>query len=1191
MEPVSEPASPTEDHSAGRRAREVYRFFRPERLAPISEHTSSVDSLHSPNPSCSPGSTSIRRAPSVSSASSIASQPPRDAVWAPLDQMPESLVLGDDNVTLNSFAQLAALRLDVDRVFISVSDRRSQFIIAQSAQTTAGNNKYDAMGDGVYTGRSTLDIGSWKMCKDTITMPPSNRGTGECSFLVSHDLREDDRYQHLPMVTEEPNFRFYAGTPLTTESNINLGCFFILDTKPRPDFTHKEREIMGHMSMLIMDFLKVSRQATEGRRAARLSQGLSRFVAGSSSFFDAANSPTADDHVPQTTSSSVKSGMETQSVEHLNRHFRRSPSRSNSVRSSSSVSENRAEPSVSCSLENPFPNWPHSRRKHEDLDKGNAWTFRRAANLIRESLELEGDSGVVFVEAPREPVSDLDSGSDASSSETGKPASVLAMSTEADPFSSDTQSHPVANLDDDFLHRLLGRYQKGRLWAFHRDGMLSSSDNESPRKSRARTRAPSGRSTGLKKRRTTENSVLNRCFPGATQVLFVPLWNAANSQWFGGFFCWNNVESNVFNPSVELSSLLGFGSSIMVECNRVESMISDRQKGDFLGSISHELRSPLHGILAAAELMQSTDLNSFQGSLMETIDACGRTLLDTMNQVLDFSKIISLEREFRHFRRRKNSSLDMKQIHRNAAHLDAYMATDVSVLAEEVVEGVCVGQLHGQDSKSADKLHPNVDVVIDIAPNDWIYHIPPGALRRIIMNIFSNSIKYTDQGNVSLHLEAKKSEPQRGQREDLVTLTVSDTGKGISEDFLRGKLYVPFAQENSLASGTGLGLSIVRSLVKSLGGSINVYSRPRDGTIVQVALPLMRPGHEDIPCEGPLPDLDGNEVDSTGNFRTAHRGKKVAIWGTEPEEASSHGYWGVTSRYLTDWYGFELVSSSREDVDLMLAKKVPSDDEIRGSPRGCITSPVLILNAEYMGHNSTPANGQSLLTCVSFVSHPCGPRKLARSIQKCLDQAKAAPLVADTITRPEQPDKSTTHIEQPLTKSPCSDGHSKTETSTPDSIPAEPPEPPKDPPTQSKTPRVLIVEDNKINLNLMLAFLKKRKLTTLDSAENGQLAVDAVKNLSHSYDIIFMDISMPVMDGFEATRAIRLIEKERAANLQPSNIIALTGLSSERDESQALESGMDLFLTKPVTLKSITKILDEWGEKGLQSQSRRMQVV
>lgn len=344
---------------------------------------------------------------------------------------------------------------------------------------------------------------------------------------------------------------------------------------------------MAHTGMLVMDFLKVSRQATEGRRAARLSQGLSRFVEGNSSLFDAAHSPTADDQGSKT-SSSVKSGTHSLSAEHLSRHnSRRSRSRSTSARSGSSVSESRGEASVPSSFEAPFPAWP-SEQKPEDVNKGNSWTFRRAANLIRESLELQGDSGVVFVEASREPVSDVDSGSDDSFNETGKPASVLAMSTESNPLGSETTvspSHPVKNLDKDFLQRLLDRYHKGRLWAFHRDGMLSSSDNEKSRKSRARTRT-SGRATGLKKRKTTENSVLNRCFPGATQVLFVPLWNAANSQWFGGCFCWNVVESNVFNPSVELSSLLGFGSSIMAECNRVESLISDRQKADFLGSIS-----------------------------------------------------------------------------------------------------------------------------------------------------------------------------------------------------------------------------------------------------------------------------------------------------------------------------------------------------------------------------------------------------------------------------------------------------------------------------------------------------------------------------------------------------------------------------------------------------------------------------
>ena len=91
---------------------------------------------------------------------------------------------------------------------------------------------------------------------------------------------------------------------------------------------------------------------------------------------------------------------------------------------------------------------------------------------------------------------------------------------------------------------------------------------------------------GKGKGKTTENKLLNLYFPNACQVLFVPLWNATNSQWFAGCFCWNTVETRVFSPSVEISSVLGFSSSIMAEFSRIQSLISDRQKSDFIGSIS-----------------------------------------------------------------------------------------------------------------------------------------------------------------------------------------------------------------------------------------------------------------------------------------------------------------------------------------------------------------------------------------------------------------------------------------------------------------------------------------------------------------------------------------------------------------------------------------------------------------------------
>ena len=546
----------------------------------------------------------------------------------------------------------------------------------------------------------------------------------------------------------------------------------------------------------------------------------------------------------------------------------------------------------------------------------------------------------------------------------------------------------------------------------------------------------------------------------------------------------------------------------------------------------HELRSPLHGILAAAELLQNTNLNSFQSSLMETIDACGQTLLDTMNQVLDYSKIIALEREFRHLRKRSTSSLDLKDLHRSAAHLDTYMETDLSVLAEEVAEGVCIGHHRDQNIRgsfarsmvsaaSEQSTDDPVDVIIDIAPHDWVYHIPPGALRRIIMNIFSNAIKYTEKGHVSLQLTVLETDDRvqrRSQGEDLVTITVSDTGKGISEEFLSRKLFVPFMQENSLVTGTGLGLPIVRSLVKSLGGNITIDSRLNHGTFVQVTLPLMRSSREDQDdLSGPSSMTDAEKdmaSDDITVFRGTNHGRTVGIWGVEPNDASKIKTWAPLANYLTDWLGLSLVSPSSSDPpDIVLTDKFPSAVEVKQCSL-IMNSPVLIISGKNIGYNVMRACSSSFSKEMSVVNQPCGPHKLARAIQKCLSRALASGSTAGSIvglpekqrnekSKPsdklgsaetESGNQEASGLDQPLGLIPSLRSLSLSETSDSETS------------YITHTPRILIVEDNKINLNLMLAFLKKRKVSALDSAENGQLAVDAVKQIQKNYDIIFMGV-------------------------------------------------------------------------------------
>jgi CheY-like chemotaxis protein len=125
-------------------------------------------------------------------------------------------------------------------------------------------------------------------------------------------------------------------------------------------------------------------------------------------------------------------------------------------------------------------------------------------------------------------------------------------------------------------------------------------------------------------------------------------------------------------------------------------------------------------------------------------------------------------------------------------------------------------------------------------------------------------------------------------------------------------------------------------------------------------------------------------------------------------------------------------------------------------------------------------------------------------------------------------------------------------------------------------PRVLVVDDNLINQRLLATYLKtKRQYKLIETAENGQKAVDMAIAADPSFNIIFMDISMPVMDGFEATRAIREYEGSEAGRPR-AMIIALTGLASGRDQREGFESGCDLYMTKPVSFKQVGKLLDNW---------------
>lgn len=206
--------------------------------------------------------------------------------------------------------------------------------------------------------------------------------------------------------------------------------------------------------------------------------------------------------------------------------------------------------------------------------------------------------------------------------------------------------------------------------------------------------------------------------------------------------------------------------------------------------------------------------------------------------------------------------------------------------------------------------------------------------KRIIMNLCGNALKYTQSGFVHIALGAQTAPPtstKLAQRH--ITLQVSDSGKGISQDYLKNDLFTPFAQEDQLSVGTGLGLSIVRQLVSALGGSIDVQSEVGHGTAVKVAVPI-----DDYPhVSRPDPEYFGSLVTDT---RKRCEGLKLCIVGFEYYPDIGEEPTGILSAYArcmlvlkssatdtaADWFGMEVITASSlvdasGDISVVLRSK------------------------------------------------------------------------------------------------------------------------------------------------------------------------------------------------------------------------------------------------------------------------------
>ncbi|KAL8730215.1 MAG: hypothetical protein Q9166_004192 [cf. Caloplaca sp. 2 TL-2023] len=1231
--------------------------------------------------------------------------------------------LSSPKTTLTALAQLCALRLNASRAMVSVIAKDTQYFLAEATKSLdLVDNKICDEGDALWVGCGSVDKAG-RLCEKTVELP-ANPGSYPC-FTVT-DLSKDERFNQLPFVTGDPHFRFYAGTPLTTKNGVNIGSLFVLDNKVRPQLSLNQEKVLGSIATTIMGHMEVNREAEERSKVLRMAKGLNAFVEGKGSF-STGNWPDG-----KTTSSPNDGAIDERESSHTN------------------------------------------------IESAHKVTFARAANLLSDSLNLREHGGVCFLDTTTGPRNvalrrtgtkglETESESDAKDSprkgrktrkrensglshdrtseylRESKRAEVIASSSPRPMHAAENENTTPDTfnpLEERFLQSLLKHYPRGKVWIFDGvEGFTSSEDDMIPPSSAASDEQYQRRVS----RKLLERETLRKCFPNVTELIFVPLWDAGSSRWLSGCFCWRTSVNRKLSIEFELQFVVAFGNSVMAEVSRLASLYESRQKGDFIGSISHELRSPLHGILASAEFLSETDFDAFQGNLVDTISSCGRTLLDTIEHILDFSKINSFERNWRNARKPKagsrasNNEAARRALAKEAPPLmSIYAVTDVAAIVEEVVEGVYAGQIYrdygsaditdvsaGQRGKTADRGLPmannsllggssqqknakNIEVILDIAQDDYCFVTQPGALRRVVMNIFGNSLKYTSAGKivVRLKLDAPENQEDGKGKAKILDITITDTGRGISTDYLRTSLYTPFSQEDVLANGTGLGLSIVRSILSMLEGTIDIKSQVGHGTEVQIRIPLNREAGTDTAVSTPssVGSPDKLQDNSISILQTEHPSKKVSVYNShvdDPTDELATETNRMASYYVVNWLKLTIEPKPlQKPTDVIVVEEGRLPDLLkRLKPGPAIV--VLCSKTHRLQVAESVYRG-----AIEFLSTPFGPYKLAKAIRLSLEKAddvskgltpqpmsttdspqmseaetiipeyesvtletdnEETPIYVQTngvvtasqstnarmalgssssgastesrrdfpfpsqgsdksgatsprsphlnfgdifgqpARRPKLSSRKTEPVFRPayrITSTLTPQGALATSDARSNSKDAMSPAPttnnelmekttPKEPTPESKnesgaerrSPMLLLVDDNKINLRLLETFMRKRKYKFVDSAMDGKLALEAAERHPEGYDIIFMDLSMPVMNGFECTRAIRDFERTRdptkyARTPKAALIIALTGLASGRDHGEAFACGVDLYMTKPVSFKEVGRLLDNWEAHG-----------